>query len=196
MSVAGKSSRTPSNKIWAVIPAAGVGSRMGLEIPKQYAKLNDITIIEHSLFRLLAHPFIEGVVVAISSGDTAWQSLSIVHDKASLSKPALNKPIVVVEGGKERCDSVLNALLRLQQHIAEDDWVLVHDAARPCVRLSDIDTLINLLMDHPVGGILASEVRDTMKRSSNTNDIIATVERKHLWHALTPQMFQIGRAHV
>jgi len=180
------SSPESTNAIWAVIPAAGVGSRMGLDTPKQYAIIHGKTILEHSLSRLLAHPLIAGVVVAISTGDTLWPTLY-----ASLSN-TYDKPIIVVDGGKERCDSVLNGLHRLEQHIAANGWVLVHDAARPCVRLSDIDKLINQLLHHPVGGILATEVRDTMKRSTHQHDIIETVERKNLWHALTPQMFRLG----
>jgi len=179
-----RSTRTASAKtrIWSVVPAAGIGSRMGLETPKQYAKLNDKTIIEHTLSRLFKHPLIEGVVVAISQQDSWWQTLSLSFDK----------PLFVVEGGKERFHSVLNGLIKLEGQISPDDWVLVHDAARPCVRLSDIDNLIGQLIDHPVGGILACAVCDTMKRSNNNNDIIETVERTNLWHALTPQMFRLG----
>jgi len=171
-----------SAKIWAVIPAAGIGSRMALETPKQYATLNNTSIIEHSLSRLLAHPRVEGAVVVISPDDTHWQSLSIEHDK----------PILVVEGGKARCDSVLNGLLKLEQQLSADDWVLVHDAARPCVRVADIDALITQCGQHPVGGILAAEVSDTMKRATPHLDIVETVDRKQLWRAFTPQMFRLG----
>jgi len=171
-----------SERIWAVVPAAGVGSRMKLDIPKQYAKLNGKTIIEHTLSRLLAHPLIEGIIVAISPEDQYWPSLALSFDK----------PVIVVNGGQERCHSVLNGLNYLTGKISSEDWVLVHDAARPCLRLSDIDKLIKELKDHPVGGILACPVRDTMKRSNEKNDVIATVERTTLWHAFTPQMFRLG----
>mgnify|MGYP000188455821 CR=1 FL=1 len=174
--------RKNTSHIWAVVPAAGVGSRMGLDKPKQYAELNGKAIIEHTLSRLNAHPLIEGVVVAISPEDTIWPSLCI----------SLDKPLVVVDGGQERCHSVLNGLTHLAGEISSQDWVLVHDAARPCLRLSDIDKLIQALNDHPVGGILACPVRDTMKRSNDNNDVIGTVERANLWHALTPQMFRLG----
>lgn len=169
-------------RIWSVVPAAGIGSRMGLDTPKQYAELNGKTILEHTLSRLMSHPRIEGVVVAISDQDTFWPALGLSFDK----------PLLVVEGGKERCHSVLNGLLQLEQQLSPDDWVLVHDAARPCVRLADIDKLIAQLIDHPVGGILAAPVRDTMKRGNDQNDIVDTVERENLWHALTPQMFRLG----
>ena len=171
-----------TNRIWAVVPAAGVGSRMGLDKPKQYVELNGKPIIEHTLSRLNAHPLIEGIVVAISPEDNIWPSLGI----------SLDKPMVVVDGGQERCHSVLNGLTHLAGEISSQDWVLVHDAARPCLRLSDIDKLIQVLSDHPVGGILACPVRDTMKRSNENSDVIETVERNNLWHALTPQMFRLG----
>ena len=173
-----------SRRIWAVVPAAGTGSRMALDIPKQYVELNGKTIIEHSLSRLLAHPKIEGVVVAIAADDQWWQGLSL--------ESSLGKPVIVVNGGQERCHSVLHGINRLQQDIAADDWVMVHDAARPCIRQSDLDKLINELADHAVGGILATRVRDTMKRSNNSNGVTETVDRSNLWHALTPQMFRLG----
>lgn len=157
---------------------------MALDIPKQYVELNGKTIIEHSLSRLLEHPQIEGVVVAISSDDSWWHDLSL----ASLFK----KPVIVVNGGQERCHSVLNGIKRLQQEISVDDWVMVHDAARPCVRQSDLDKLMTGLADHAIGGILATRVRDTMKRSNNSNEVTETVDRTNLWHALTPQMFRLG----
>jgi len=155
---------------------------MGLDIPKQYATLNGKTIIEHTVSRLIEHPLIEGVVIAISPQDRWWQPLSL----------SFSKPIVVVDGGEARFESVLNGLIKLQEKISDDDWVLVHDAARPCVRLSDIDNLISHVIDHPVGGILACVVGDTMKRGNNRNEIVETVDRRHLWHALTPQMFRLG----
>ena len=167
---------------WAVVPAAGSGTRMNSQIPKQYLALAGKTVIEHSLARLAAHPLIDGIVVALAPGDTHWQDLPL----------RLGKPVLLADGGGERCNSVLNALLELQKHAQPDDWVLVHDGARPCLHLSDIDKLINELREHPHGGLLAVPVRDTMKRADENSNVFETVDRKRLWHALTPQMFRLG----
>ncbi len=168
--------------ILVVIPAAGVGKRMGSDTPKQYLNLNNKTIIEHTLDVFDKHNAIKEVVVAVSEGDEYWSSLNI----------RLSKPLHVTKGGKERCDSVLSGLNFLDDVADDDDWVLVHDAARPCLRQEDLTLLIEKLEKHDVGGVLAVPVRDTMKRSINKNIIQETVERDNLWHALTPQMFRLG----
>jgi len=155
---------------------------MAADRPKQYLPLAGRTVIEHSLDRLLSHPAILGAVVAISGNDGYWADLGYRHDK----------PLWIAEGGRERCDSVLNALRRLREHVADDDWALVHDAARPCVRAQDIDALIRQAGAHPCGGILAVAARDTIKRAGPHNEIHATVDRSTLWHAQTPQMFRVG----
>lgn len=168
---------------WAVIPAAGIGSRMGAELPKQYLNINGKTILEHTLERFCLHPQITGVVVALAEEDPYWMKLNIrTHEK-----------IKTTTGGAERCHSVLNSLVFLQSFAGEDDWVLVHDAARPCLRAEDIDKLIVELDQHVVGGILALPVKDTMKRSGENDEIQGTVERQGLWHALTPQMFRLQK---
>lgn len=164
---------------WGVVPAAGIGSRMRSQLPKQYLTLQNKPIIQHTLDRL-SQLNINGIVVSIAKDDPYWKTLT-----------NLSKPIIRVNGGKERCHSVLNALQILQQKANPDDWVLVHDAARPCVRTSDIEKLMTQLADHPIGGLLALPVRDTMKRGNNTNTITETVNREGLWHALTPQMFRL-----
>ena len=170
-------------KLWVIIPAAGVGRRMGSDVPKQYLLLNDKTVIEHTLDVFSSHQAISEIVVAISKEDEYWPSINL--------KSA--KPIHIAEGGKERCDSVLNGLNFLQNKAKDDDWVLVHDAARPCLRHEDLNLLIDSLEQHAVGGILAVPVRDTMKRSiENSNLIKETVDRESLWHALTPQMFRFS----
>ena len=167
--------------IWVIIPAAGVGRRMGTDTPKQYLLLNDKTVIEHTLDVFNTNDSISEIVVAVSKEDEYWPSLDI----------KLSKPLHTTNGGKERCDSVLNGLKFLDSKAADDDWILVHDAARPCLRNEDLTLLLDTLQDHEVGGILAIPVRDTMKRSDdNTNIIKETVERENLWHALTPQMFR------
>ena len=168
--------------IWVVIPAAGVGKRMESDTPKQYLKLNNKTVIEHTLSVFDKHDSISEIVVSISEGDEYWAALNI----------GLSKPLHVATGGKERCDSVLNGLKYLENKAADDDWVLVHDAARPCLRHEDLTLLIDKLKEHEVGGILAIPVRDTMKRSTDKNIIKETVERENLWHALTPQMFRFS----
>ncbi|MDH5370583.1 MAG: 2-C-methyl-D-erythritol 4-phosphate cytidylyltransferase [Gammaproteobacteria bacterium] len=166
--------------IWVIIPAAGVGRRMGSDIPKQYLTLNGKTVIEHSLSLFDAHESVSEIILAISKDDEYWSSLKV----------NLSKPIHVVEGGTERCDSVLNGLIFLECKANDNDWVLVHDAARPCLRTEDLTLLVSELQQHDVGGILAIPVRDTMKRSDSKNIIKETVERENLWHALTPQMFR------
>lgn len=166
--------------IWVIIPAAGVGRRMASDIPKQYLTLNGKTVIEHSLSLFDAHESVSEIVLAISKNDEYWPSLNV----------NLSKPLHIVNGGKERCDSVLNGLIFLEGIANENDWVLVHDAARPCLRVDDLTLLLSELQQHDIGGILAVPVRDTMKRSDSNNIIKETVERENLWHALTPQMFR------
>jgi 2-C-methyl-D-erythritol 4-phosphate cytidylyltransferase len=164
-----------------VIPAAGLGQRMGAEAPKQYLPLRGRVVLEHTVERFASHPRIAGVVVAVAPQDASWDRLRCARD-AKVRR---------ADGGVERCHSVLNALKKLTEVAASGDWVLVHDAARPCLRRADIDRMLDTLAAHPVGGILAAPVRDTMKRSGARNEITATVDRKGLWHALTPQMFRL-----
>ena len=169
-------------RYWAVIPAAGSGTRMQAEIPKQYLRVNGRCILEHTLEIFCSHPAITGVVVVLAATDEHWQALpGIVHAK-----------VMTAPGGAERFNSVLNGLRFLQQHADADDWVLVHDAVRPCLRHADIDLLLEKLQDHPVGGLLALPVRDTMKRANAAGEIVETVSRSGLWHALTPQMFRLA----
>jgi len=170
-----------SLRYWAILPAAGVGRRMGSELPKQYLPLRDRSVIEQTLERLSSHPSISGIVVAISAED----------DHYAYPGQLNGKPLMTVIGGSERCHSVLNALQHLRLAAAGSDWVLIHDAARPCVRHSDIDLLIDTLSKHPVGGLLGLPVSDTMKRSSSDDTVIETVDREGLWRALTPQMFRL-----
>jgi len=155
---------------------------MGSDIPKQYLPLNGRLVIEHTLQRLLDHPKIKKVLVALSPNDEWWP------DTAYANHP----DVIIVDGGAERCHSVLNALNKLSEHTVVDDWVLVHDAARPCLRSDDINCLIKQLSSHPVGGILGMPVRDTMKRADASGQITKTVCREGLWHAFTPQMFRLG----
>ncbi len=168
---------------WALLPAAGVGKRMQADCPKQYLPLLNKTVIEQTLAAFLEHPKIEGVVVVLGESDAYWPELSLA------SHPKIQR----ATGGKERFHSVLNGLQQLSQTADEDDWVLVHDAARPCLRRQDLDRLLSELGDDEVGGLLALPVRDTMKRAmAEGAEVSETVDREGLWHALTPQMFRLG----
>ncbi|CAH6819357.1 2-C-methyl-D-erythritol 4-phosphate cytidylyltransferase [Vibrio chagasii] len=169
---------TQPQSVIAVVPAAGVGSRMKADRPKQYLKINGKTILEHTVEKLLAHPQVSQIVVAISDDDPYYPELPLTQ----------NPQVIRVAGGSERADSVLSALDYIEKQQL-GDWVMVHDAARPCVQLSDIDKLMSTAMNHDVGAILAAQVRDTMKRGAQ-GQIEHTVERADLWHALTPQMFR------
>ncbi|MEZ9076552.1 2-C-methyl-D-erythritol 4-phosphate cytidylyltransferase [Vibrio cyclitrophicus] len=169
---------TQLQSVIAVVPAAGVGSRMKADRPKQYLEIHGKTILEHTVEKLLSHPQVSQIVVAVSDDDPYYPELTLNH----------NPQVLRVSGGSERADSVLSAL----DYIARQqlgDWVMVHDAARPCVQLSDIDKLISGAMNHEVGAILAAPVRDTMKRGAQ-GQVEHTVDRADLWHALTPQMFR------
>ena len=171
---------------WAVIPAAGIGARMAADRPKQYLQLGGLTIIEHSLLCFLDHPRLKGLVVSLAVDDPYWPTLPC----------ALDSRIQQVAGGKERADSVLNALLHLHANGADDnDWVLVHDAARPNLTRADLDNLLAELADDPVGGLLAVPAKDTLKRADANGRVTETVHRSLIWQAYTPQMFRLGALH-
>jgi 2-C-methyl-D-erythritol 4-phosphate cytidylyltransferase len=153
------------------------------ETPKQYLRLADKTVLEHTLNTLLACERLSGVVLVLSASDQHWPEIEGRYQGQALE---------TVTGGAERCHSVLNGLHHLADKSDENDWVLVHDAARPCVRRSDIETLIKTLETDTVGGVLGVPVADTMKRVDDGLRITATVEREGLWHACTPQMFRAG----
>ena len=162
----------------AVVPAAGIGSRMQTECPKQYLAIGEKTILEHALAPLLAHPRISKVIIAINPADATFATLPL----------AAHPRVQVVRGGAQRADSVLAGL----QQAGLAQWALVHDAARPCLHQDDLERLLALTGSSRVGGILAAPVRDTMKRGEPGKSAIAhTVEREDLWHALTPQLFPL-----
>ncbi|WP_407083574.1 2-C-methyl-D-erythritol 4-phosphate cytidylyltransferase [Photobacterium leiognathi] len=171
------------DKCIAVVPAAGVGSRMAADRPKQYLTIAGKTILEHSVERLLSLPEIQHVVIAVSKTDPYFPTLPLANDPR----------ITVVDGGAERVDSVFSGLAAINDDSA---WVMVHDAARPCVRLDDLRQLMVAALQSEYGAILATPVRDTMKRAKvneQGNVIDHTVDREQLWHALTPQMFRAGQ---
>lgn len=173
---------TEPTKFWAVVPAAGVGKRMNADRPKQYLQLNGRTVLEQTLLRLLQAEVFSAVSVAISVEDPYWPELPL----------ASHVKVVTAAGGKERADSVLSALKAIRDVAADSDWVLVHDAARPCLTTDDIHLLINTLVDDEVGGILALASHDTLKNVQGRS-ILGTLDRSHIWRALTPQMFRYGR---
>ena len=165
-----------------LIPAAGSGSRMGAATPKQYAPLAGRPLIHHAVHRLCAHPLIEQVFVVLLPGDTRFSACdwSACGDKLS----------ALYCGGETRAASVFNGLLAANDAIDGTDWVLVHDAARPCLRATDIDRLIAEVGDSEVGGLLAVPVADTLKRANAEHEAVQTEARDHLWQAQTPQMFR------
>ena len=168
---------------WAVVPAAGHGSRFGSTVPKQYSTLLGQPVIGWTLRALLAESSLAGIVVAIAAGDHTWPTLDAASDPR----------ILTCEGGARREHSVANALSALAGRAADTDWVLVHDAARPCLRHDDLQALFEALGDSDaVGGLLAVPVSDTLKRADDAGHVGATVSRERLWRALTPQMFRYG----
>lgn len=164
--------------IVAVVPAAGIGSRMRSSIPKQYLTILGKTVLEHTVEHLLTHDAISRVIIVISKDDDYFGRTSLTH----------RDDVAVTFGGEERHDSVMAGL-----KLVDTGWVMVHDAARPCVRLSDISELVSSALVNADGAILASPVRDTMKRSNAEREIDHTVSRNMLWHALTPQMFRTAK---
>lgn len=171
---------------WVVIPAAGIGSRMRADRPKQYLQLAGRTILEHTLDCFLDHPRLKGLVLSLAADDPFWPALPCATD------PRIQR----VEGGAERADSVLAGLLRLVELGAQEgDWVLVHDAARPNLARSDLDRLLAELADDPVGGLLAVPARDTLKRIGADGRVAETVDRSLIWQAYTPQMFRFAALH-
>lgn len=166
--------------LWAIVPAAGRGTRFGGEVPKQYLRAGGKPLIVHALEALLAHPAVEGAMVAIAEGDVAWPGI------ASYA----GKPVHTCAGGGTRARSVLAALHALPESVRPDDFVLVHDAARPNLRQHDLEQLLERGRNDPVGAILAAPLRDTLKRAGNDGGVDATVPRHQLWRALTPQLFR------
>lgn len=173
-------SNNHSSRVWALIPAAGIGSRMGSDIPKQYLTIGNKTILEHTLDIFLKLPVIYKVVIALHPDDSHWQQLSIKHDK-----------ILTVDGGDERVDSVQNALNKISEFDGDKDWVLVHDAARPCLSPTHIDNLIKAKATSPDGVILAVPSFDTVKVTNDQQTIEKTVPRETVWLAQTPQFFSV-----
>jgi 2-C-methyl-D-erythritol 4-phosphate cytidylyltransferase len=173
-----------TERCWAVVPAAGRGSRMANATPKQYLPLHGRTVLEHSLLALLRLPALQAVVVALPAGDDVAQNLPLMADER----------VVAITGGAERSDSVLAGLDCLATLGAQsDDWVLVHDAARPCLDAKALQRLLEQTASLDSGGaILAEPVADTVKQADARGQVVATVDRSALWRAQTPQAFRFG----
>ncbi len=170
-------------RYWAVVPAAGSSRRMtGATVPKQYLPLCGRSVIEWAIAPFLERADCERIVVVLAADDRRWSEQSL----------ARNPKILTATGGAERVDSVRAGLRALARHAAERDWVLVHDAARPCLRAADLSRLIDELSADDVGGLLGAPVVDTLKRADANDRVQVTVSRASLWRALTPQMFRYG----
>jgi len=169
------------SSVWAVVPAAGSGRRMAAEVPKQYLKLNGVPILEHTLRALLACPDIRGVVVVLDPSDRRADAI------ASLADPRVSR----AAGGAERADSVLAGLQAVAKEAGAEDWVLVHDAARPCISVGVLRSLISSCTAAGVGTVVAQASFDTLKRVSEGNRVLETLDRQVIWRAQTPQMFKL-----
>ena len=162
--------------------AAGSGRRMTTTVPKQYLRVLGKTVLQHSLDQLLSLPAIVGGVLVLAPDDRYWSNLA--YQSA--------KPLWIAQGGQERLESVFNGVSLLASQAADDNWVLVHDAARPCVRQADLIRLCETVTNDPVGGLLAVAVKDTLKQGNADDRVMMSVDRSQLWQAQTPQIFRLG----
>jgi 2-C-methyl-D-erythritol 4-phosphate cytidylyltransferase len=174
---------TPQAPVWAIVPAAGSGSRIGVQTPKQYLPLAGQPMLWHTLHALAPTPRLAGMVIVTTAEDRQWRrcvppGIEIHH----------------AHGGEARMHSVLNGLRVLASFVPDHAWVLVHDAARPCVPREDLERLVAAVEGHPCGGLLARPVADTLKRQHAARPPVveSTVSRAGLWQALTPQLFRLG----
>lgn len=169
---------------YALVPAAGTGSRMESRVPKQYLSIFDKPILHHTLSALCNFPAIRRTFVVLSEEDQFWQRFEHPYIPSRME--------AFFCGGRTRAETVLKGLVAIAGKVKEDDWILVHDAARPCLNAELIGRLIETVGDDPVGGLLAAPVADTMKRSSADGRVQRTEAREGLWQAQTPQMFRYG----
>lgn len=170
-----------TERLWCIVPAAGSGRRLGADIPKQYLPLAGKPMIECTLDRLAACPEVAGLMVVLADGDAYWHGLASMR----------GKPVRTATGAIERSGSVLSGLRALPAEVGDDDFVLVHDAARPCIAADDVTMLV--VRGIPAGGaLLAAPLRDTLKRAGSERRVSATEPREALWRALTPQLFRRG----
>ena len=169
-------------KLWAVVPAAGQGRRVGGAVPKQYLEIAGMPVLAHTLKRLAAVQEIDATFVGISETDSHWHNLPL--------PPGMQ--VACYTGGQSRAETVWLGLQALQKCASADDWVLVHDAARPCVQVEDIDTLISAVVPSSEGGLLAVPVTDTIKVANQDSTAKQTMDRRMLWRAQTPQLFRFS----
>jgi len=170
------------SRFFALVPAAGTGSRFGHDVPKQYLPLAGRPMLAHSVSALAAHPAIERVCIVLAPGDTRYHDIDF--------GPARAKVEPLFCGGPARASTVYNGLIAIADDADGDDWVLVHDAARPCLTADVLSRLITELAEHPTGGLLAVPVADTLKRANAAGEVATTESRAELWQAQTPQMFR------
>jgi len=164
------------------VPAAGQGTRIGEAVPKQYLPLAGKPMVFHCLAALARVPRIERIFVVLAPGDPHWAR----HDWSALGA----RVETLAAGGAHRAQSVANALASLASRVAQDDWILVHDAARPCIDTRVVERFLDELGDDPVGGLLAMPLADTLKSATEGQRVAATIPRQGLWRAQTPQMFR------
>jgi 2-C-methyl-D-erythritol 4-phosphate cytidylyltransferase len=172
-------------RYFVVMPAAGSGRRFSSSLPKQYAALGSSTVIEHALSVFESDPDCAGIVVAVAADDALWPVIAARRSRL----------IETAGGGAERAHSVRNALRALAARVRPDDWIMVHDAARPCFSAADLQLLKRELASHPVGGLLAVPLADTLKRALEPgakSHVDSTIDRSGLWRAVTPQVFRCG----
>jgi 2-C-methyl-D-erythritol 4-phosphate cytidylyltransferase len=168
----------------ALVPAAGTGARIGAEVPKQYLEVGGQPLLYHAVRQLASHPMIQRVLVVLAPGDRRFSGIRWdgIDDRI--------EPLFC--GGAERCATVFNGLMAARDVLDGDDWVIVHDAARPCLSAAALQRLIAEVGDDEAGGLLALPVADTLKRANGEERIATTVPRESLWQAQTPQMFRYG----
>jgi 2-C-methyl-D-erythritol 4-phosphate cytidylyltransferase len=170
------------SSIWAVVPAAGLGRRMAAEVPKQYLQIAGVTLLEHTLRALLDCAQLRGLVVALDPGDRRADGIALLSDPR----------VMTALGGANRAESVRSGLALLETMAEPDDWVLVHDAARPCLPLEVLMPFIDTITSTAVGGLLAQPCTDTLKQVDGDGIVASTLDRSTIWRAQTPQMFRMG----
>jgi 2-C-methyl-D-erythritol 4-phosphate cytidylyltransferase len=170
------------SSIWAVVPAAGLGRRMAAEVPKQYLQIAGVTLLEHTLRALLDCAQLRGLVVALDPGDRRADGIALLSDPR----------VMTALGGTNRAESVRSGLALLETMAEPDDWVLVHDAARPCLPLEVLMPFIDTITSTAVGGLLAQPCTDTLKQVDGDGIVASTLDRSTIWRAQTPQMFRMG----
>jgi 2-C-methyl-D-erythritol 4-phosphate cytidylyltransferase len=173
--------KSSTSKFWAIVPAAGLGERFSSSRPKQFHQLRGKTVAEHTLEKLLSIKLIERLICPCDISSPYWSGVSVLKDSR----------IEMVSGGITRADSVMNGLVALQKLAKADDWVLVHDIARPCITVSDVNRLIGAVQTSSVGGLLVKYVDETLKMVGQQNNVLKTLDREQYRIAQTPQMFRL-----